>query len=104
MNHRDRRILNLAHALHDCTMQIPGVCRGYSVEGLEPAHSNQARHGKGGAMKAHDIFHAAICHECHVEIDQGKRLSREERAEYWQRAHEATLLEYVKRGWLRATR
>lgn len=100
-NYRNRSLLDLAHDLHDCTAQIEGVCQGYSPDGLEPAHSNQSRHGKGMSIKAHDCFHAAICHSCHVEIDQGHKLSREERAEVWQKAHERTILEYFNRGWLK---
>lgn len=100
MNYRNRKLLDLAHELHDCTAQIEGVCIGYSEHGLEPAHSNQSVHGKGGHLKAHDCFHAAMCHNCHAELDQGKHLSREERREIWQRAYDATILEYFKRGWL----
>jgi hypothetical protein len=56
------------------------------------AHSNQSRHGKGMSIKAHDCFIAFLCNRCHYEIDQGSKLSKEERIDLWQRAHEATLL------------
>jgi len=56
------------------------------------AHSNQSKHGKGMSIKAHDCFVAFLCHRCHHEIDQGSKLSKEERIDLWQRAHEATLL------------
>jgi hypothetical protein len=98
--HRDRKLLDLAHRLNDCTIQIPGVCTGYSAEGLEPAHSNQLRHGRGASFKSHDVFHAAACHACHAELDHGKTLSRETRADYWQAGFERTLLEYSRRGWV----
>jgi len=101
MNHRDRKLLDLAHRLHDCTIRIPGVCQGHSVEGLEPAHANWSRYGKGMGIKAHDCFHAAACHACHAEIDQGKRLSQEERIDYWQQGFERTLLIYHRNGWLK---
>ncbi len=85
-NHRNRALLNLAYQL-PCTLRIEGVCQG----GMgEPCHSNQSRHGKGGAMKAHDHYFAAGCRACHVEIDQGVRLTREEKFDIWQRGYEMT--------------
>lgn len=102
-NHRDRGLLDLAHGLHECQMQLPGVCVGYELAGCEPAHSNSGRHGKGRSLKAHDCFHAAACHACHSEFDQGHRFSKEEKAEFMQRAIERTALEYWKRGWVAVT-
>lgn len=99
-NYRNRRLLDLAHALHECTARLPGLCLGYSPHGLEPAHSNQSCHGKGLSLKAHDVFHAALCHPCHAALDQGRQLSRAERVAVWSRAFEATYLEYFRRGWL----
>lgn len=92
MNFRNRRLLDLAHEINECTLQVPGVCRGYTPEGCEPVHANWSEYGKGGALKAHDPYFAAGCHCCHVEIDQGRRLSGEERKEYWRRGFERTVL------------
>jgi hypothetical protein len=94
----NRRLLDLAHALNQCT-----GCGKYSEHGLEPAHSNQSRHGKGMSLKAHDCFHAALCHECHVWLDQGPA-PREEKIAFWQDAFEQTLLIYFQNGWLAAGR
>ena len=94
MNYRNRDLLDLAHKLHDCPL-----CNGYSVDGLEPAHSNQGKHGKGMGIKAHDNFHAAICHDCHNLLDNGM-LNREDAKDMWQMAYDWTVLEYFKRGWL----
>lgn len=58
------------------------------------AHSNQARDGKGKGIKAHDYRIAALCHRCHHELDQGIRMSRQERIELWEEAHRRTV------GWL----
>jgi hypothetical protein len=58
------------------------------------AHSNQLRDGKGRGIKAHDYRIASLCFKCHIEIDQGSRLSREERLEMWENAHRNTI------GWL----
>jgi hypothetical protein len=33
------------------------------------AHSNQQRHGKGMGIKAHDLFGAYLCHDCHDLLD-----------------------------------
>jgi len=58
------------------------------------AHSNQLKDGKGRGIKAHDYRIAALCHTCHMELDQGKNLSREQRIELWEDAHRRTI------GWL----
>jgi len=42
----------------------------------QAAHRNQ---GKGLALKVDDCWTAALCVECHAEIDQGKTMSKEER-------------------------
>ncbi len=97
MNYRDRSLLDLAYQLN-CTLQIDVVCEGGPGE---PCHSNQSRHGKGGSIKAHDCFFASGCRSCHRELDQGKRFTREEKAEIWQRAHERTLLQLWEQGLIR---
>ena len=58
------------------------------------AHSNQLRDGKGRGLKAHDYRVAALCYDCHMEIDQGKSLDKAERIEAWEEAHRKTI------GWL----
>lgn len=58
------------------------------------AHSNQLRDGKGRGIKAHDYRIAALCYQCHFELDQGSKLSKEERLNLWEEAHRKTI------GWL----
>ena len=58
------------------------------------AHSNQSRDGKGRSLKANDYRIAALCFTCHAELDQGHKLSREERLNMWEAAHRETV------GWL----
>ena len=58
------------------------------------AHSNQLRDGKGRGIKAHDYRIAALCFTCHSDLDQGNRLSKDERQELWEEAHRKTI------GWL----
>lgn len=94
MSYRNRALLDLAYQI-ECTVQLPGQCEGgYG----EPAHSNQQRHGKGFGNKADDVFFASACRSCHRELDQGKRYTKDEKREFWQRAHERTLLAIWDRG------
>lgn len=58
------------------------------------AHSNQLKDGKGRGIKAHDYRVAALCYKCHMELDQGSKLSKQERIELWECAHRKTI------GWL----
>ena len=58
------------------------------------AHSNQLRDGKGRGIKAHDFRVAALCHACHFDLDQGSKMSKEERVNMWEEAHRKTV------GWL----
>jgi hypothetical protein len=60
------------------------------------AHSNQSKHGKGRSIKASDVYVASLCHQCHAEIDQGKRLSREDRNLVWTMAHQLTVRKLVR--------
>lgn len=70
-----------------CYLRVPGVqCAGLKT--VVPCHSNQGVHGKGGGLKAYDIYTVPGCMHCHHEIDQGKRLTRAERFAVWDRAYE----------------
>jgi hypothetical protein len=55
------------------------------------AHSNQLRDGKGKGIKASDYRVASLCFMCHMELDQGKNLSKQERVEMWEEAHRKTI-------------
>ncbi len=87
MNYRDARLLR---AVREAPCMMCGVQDGTVVA----AHSNQLRDGKGRSIKAHDYRIAALCYRCHAEIDQGAKLTKEERLEAWEDAHRKTL------GWL----
>lgn len=54
------------------------------------AHANWSEYGKGMGIKAHDWAVAAICHQCHADIDSGS-LSRKEKRDNWESAHIKTL-------------
>lgn len=102
---RSRSLLDLAHRLHSCAN-----CGAYSVDGLEPAHSNLPEHGKGVGLKAHDCFHAALCPSCHRWLDNqgGHRHdpsglyepTKEGKRAMFTRAMHITILDYHERGWL----
>lgn len=76
-------------------------CQRCGVVGVQVAHSNQLRDGKGRGMKSHPWRVAALCPPCHIEIDSGNTLSKEERREQWDEAHRATLGELFARGLVR---
>lgn len=82
MSYRNRDLLDCAYQF-PCMLRLPCCTGGDSGE---PAHSNQPRHGKGGAMKAHDCYHVPACRACHVELDQGRTMTRDEKREAWEQA------------------
>lgn len=100
MTFRNRKFLDLAHRINECQIGIPEVCRGYTVEGCEPAHPNWSSwSNKGMGHKAHDMF-AASCHECAVTIDQGNVLSKKDREWYWFRGFYRTQVIIFSQGWV----
>jgi hypothetical protein len=85
--YRNKQLLELVR-------QLPCQNCGLQDGTVVAAHSNQLRDGKGRGIKAHDYRVAALCYRCHSELDQGNRLSKEERVEMWEQAHRNTI------GWL----
>lgn len=55
------------------------------------AHSNQLRDGKGKGIKASDFRIAALCFRCHSELDQGSKMTKQERVEMWEESHRKTI-------------
>ena len=87
MMYRNQKLLEI---VRESPCQLCGVKDGTVVA----AHSNQLRDGKGRGLKAHDYRIAALCYHCHMEIDQGKSMSKEMRLNAWDEAHRKTI------GWL----
>lgn len=87
MNYRNKKLLEV---VRDSPCQLCGAEDGTVVA----AHSNQLRDGKGRAIKSHDFRVAALCFRCHAEIDQGSKMSKEDRVDIWEMAHRKTI------GWL----
>lgn len=94
MNYRNRKLLDLAHKVTVCQS-----C-GAHTEGCVPAHANWSKYGKGMSLKANDHWHAALCHPCHMVLDQGKHMDKEQRMDMWERAHIKTMDLYWSNGWL----
>jgi hypothetical protein len=67
----------------------------------EVSHSNQLIDGKGRGLKSYPWRIAALCHECHAMIDQGKEFTKAERIAAWESAHRWTVGELFVRGLVR---
>lgn len=63
--------------------------------GVQAAHRNE---GKGIGMKVDDCATAALCPECHYDVDNGRRFTREERRAMMDKAIVLTLIELVNTG------
>ena len=99
MNYRNRKLLDLAYEL-PCMLQLP-CCEG----GVgEPSHSNQPKHGKGGAIKAHDCFYVPACRACHRELDQGRTMSRDEKRQVWDDAFLRTYVALWEQGLIKVAK
>ncbi len=88
-NYRSPKLLKCAMECEHCML-----CGKYNDGTIVAAHSNQLKDGKGRGIKAHDYRIAMLCHDCHTELDQGSKLSRQERIDKWEEAHRRTI------GWL----
>jgi hypothetical protein len=96
--YRNRRLLNLAHRVNECMMRSP-VCKGVSLHGCEPIHSDFSEHGKGMGIKAADDQHVAGCHDCHLWFGE-KRMQRDALLAFFNAARERTFAYYRKCKWL----
>lgn len=76
-------------------------CQRCGRHGVQVSHSNQSRHGKGMGLKAWPFAVAALCPTCHVEIDSGKTMSRQERVDAWNEAWMNTLIQLFLQGRIR---
>ena len=73
-------------------------CQHCKLEGsTQAAHTNWGG-GKGRGIKADDNLVAALCQSCHAEIDQGNKLSKEDRQLMWHNAHVKTVQAIKMKG------
>jgi hypothetical protein len=77
--------------LTDAARLLPCQHCGISDGTVVAAHSNQLRDGKGRGLKAHDYRIASLCYKCHMELDQGAKMSKQERVDMWEDAHRKTI-------------
>lgn len=91
MNWRSEKLLKACRKL---ACQHCGADNGTVVA----AHSNWLRDGKARSMKAHDYRVAALCYTCHMELDQGSKMSKAERMEMWEEAHRKTIGQLFEQG------
>lgn len=87
-----------SRAWREAVASLPRCVRCEAERPLVPAHRNE---GKGERMKVDDCLTAGLCNECHMEIDQGKNLSREERRRELDRAILRTLVLLFREGKVR---
>jgi hypothetical protein len=83
-NYRNKKLLEVVR-------QSPCQHCGAEDGTVISAHSNWSEDGKGMGIKAHDYKIAALCFRCHSELDQGKAMSKDERKQMWQNAHNSTI-------------
>lgn len=81
------KTLRDAYRLLPCQWPLAdGICG--AVDGTVCcAHSNWSDHGKAGARKADDCYGAALCYMHHSALDQGSRMSYDQRRAGWTLAH-----------------
>lgn len=84
MTYRNRKLLDI---VRQSPCQICGVIDGSIVA----AHSNQLRDGKGTGTKSADYRICALCYTCHMELDQGKSYTKQDRVEVFEDAHRKTI-------------
>lgn len=94
MTYRNRKLLDACRRL-EC--QHCGLDDGTVVA----AHGTQ---GKGMALKAPDHQVASLCYACHMNLDQGSRMTRDERRDMWLQAHLKTMAAMIERGILAVTK
>ena len=77
--------------LLEVVRQSPCQCCGSQNGTVVAAHSNQLRDGKGKGIKASDFRIAALCFRCHSDLDQGSKMTKQERVDMWEDAHRKTI-------------
>lgn len=85
----ERVYAELCHG-QECYVRLPFFTE-HPRETVVPAHSNSQQDGKGMGIKAADEKTVPACFWCHAEIDQGKRLTKDERRAYWEDGYQRWL-------------
>ena len=88
MNFRSKKWLQAVRDLEHC-VRCGRICK------PDACHLNE---GKGTALKQHDCLTFAGCRECHIEVDQGRGMDREERRTEIRRLVILTWIALAERG------
>ena len=62
------------------------------------AHRNE---GKGMGLKAPDYWALDLCVVCHTEYDQGRKMSREEKRDFFNQHYPKQVERWLKKGLIR---
>jgi len=87
---RSKKVLELVRTLR---------CQNCKIDDgtVVAAHTNWGG-GKGRSIKADDNLIASLCYECHMELDMGYHMTKEERQEMWKVAHIKTIHKLTNLG------
>lgn len=85
-------------ALREAYRLIPCQACGADDGTVVCAHANESWAGKGMGIKACDSRAASLCYSCHVRLDQGSDMTREQRRAFWLAAHIKTIAALVTGG------
>ena len=69
-----------------CYLRLPHVTI-HDPATVVACHSNQSKHGKGMGLKAADIFTVPGCYSCHMELDQGRLMTKQQKFAAWDAAY-----------------
>lgn len=72
-------------------------CQHCGAEGTQAAHANLSCFGKGMGRKASDFAIMALCPTCHMGLDQGKSMTKEERRSFQFEMISKTLVAYLEK-------
>lgn len=78
-----------------CYLRLPHVTI-HDPATVVACHSNQSKHGKGMGLKAGDEFTVPGCYSCHMELDQGRLYTRQQKFQAWDAAYARWLVHREK--------
>jgi len=94
----EKHVYIRSEALRVACRELPCQHCGVADGTVVCAHANWAWAGKGMGVKADDNLCAALCFECHGQLDQGSRWTKEMRVRVFLDAHVRTVAELLSRG------
>jgi hypothetical protein len=92
--YRSKPLLAIARG-KPCLLTAVAGCRGTDGTTTVAAHSNQAKHGKGGHIKANDTYTVWACAVCHTWLDSSYDATQEQKVAAFDEAHYRQLREWI---------